>query len=174
MQAGARRRGVVVEMVEHEGHVRPAVAAERGLFHLHHRATFVGDLFPADRVGIPEVVDRPDGETEMARRMVFGPLQEDEALLHVVADDLHRIAVAGFEVLVGVESQPDRDRRRPVGRAVGEGLRCRVFGARRPFLGKDEAAAEFAVGREFYFWPGRRWRHLSAYADAADRIVRGE
>lgn len=88
------RRVVGVEAFEGEDDVSPAGTAERRVLHLDHRPAGVGNLFPTDRIGIPQVIERTDSETKVPGLVVFGPFEEDETFLRVIADNLQGVAVA--------------------------------------------------------------------------------
>ena len=130
----------------------PRLAGEWGAGDLDHRALLEGQRAPADVFRIPNVLERADGEAEEARRLVLRPLEKDEALLAVVADDLHGIAVAGLEILFGIEAEPDGDGGGPRLAVVAE--RAAVFEERAGvalFRKMERAAKAAGAGGEFEF-----------------------
>src|SRR5690606_37334640 len=92
--------------------------------------------------GIPEFHERADRVAEIARAVVLRPFEEDETLLRVVADDLDGIAVAGFEILVGGEAEPERDRRAPVLVVVAQHALASVGGTGRAFFREMQRPTE--------------------------------
>ena len=134
-------RGIAgVQTFKYKYNVRPAGASKWGVLQLNHRPLRIGDFFPADRLGVPEVIKRADSKAEMTRVMVFGPLEKDKAIFGVIADDLQRVAIARGQVAIRVGAEPDRYRCRPIERRVAEGLRRRELGADGAFAGEAEGA----------------------------------
>jgi hypothetical protein len=105
---------LVIEILEPEDDMRPRLARKWRAIQIHRWALFGSHLRTVEVVGIPDLNQQSDREAELTRRRVLGPFEQDEAFLGVFADDLHGIAIAGHQVLVGIELQSDRHGRDPV------------------------------------------------------------
>ena len=126
-------------------------------------------------VGVPDVEQRADRVAEVPRRLVLRPLAEDVALLVVVADDLDRVAVARFQVLVRVQPQPDGDGAAPALGVVAEHLVVLERRAGGPLLGEVQRPAEPPrVGRQLHLLVRLGRDQLLALLDVARLVAAAE
>ena len=125
-----------------------------------YRACFDGHLVQVEQTRIPHRSIGEHPETEMAWSFVLAEVHPEGCVIPSARRDLQRIAVARRQVVVRIQSQPERDRPAPVGLRVGKVL----VGLKEHDLGRGamepERAADFAfpLGQRDDAVCGQTWR----------------
>jgi hypothetical protein len=155
-----------VEIRESDEDVRPALAGKHGAAHEDHGTLGVGHLFEFFVLGIPEFRNGKNAVAKVARVVVFGEFDEEGALGPFLADELERVAVAGGEVAVGVEFQPEGNAAGPRAGAVAEIFGTAVENLLFGFAAEFEGAAVAAGGGDEAgeFFGGEAGRCRGAFA----------
>jgi hypothetical protein len=105
-----------------------------------------GNGVPIAACGVPDFFVGVGAEAEFARLFVFGEFDEEGGVVPLFGGDLDGVGVAGFEVFVGGEAQPDGNGSGPVVGGVGGvavGFEVHGFGG---LFVEAQAVAEFAFG----------------------------
>ena len=107
------------EALVSDGDVGPLVGGEGGLFD-DDETVIEGRIFVGFEVGgVPGFEGTEDAEAEVAGLVVFGEVDPNGGVVVGFVGELEGVAVAGGEVFVGVETEPEGD---------GSGLEVDVFG----------------------------------------------